>query len=109
MKPSSYGHYMQSAWRAAINCDLKGVARLGNKLNTTWTTRNVSHVNNKERKSRWYKFLILMVKLPERGDFYSKIGKVSILLLLYVVVCGVRGKERIRFIVNLLTSYKETL
>ena len=103
MKPSCYGHYMQSAWRAAINRELpttfrcanpstqwfndlikqtrvsqesknkssiacqrylKGVARLGNKLNSTWTTRNVGHVNNKERKSRWYKFLILMVKLP---------------------------------------------
>ena len=50
-----------------------------------------------------------MVKLPERGDFFSKIARVSILLLLYVVACGVRGKERIRFIVNLLISYKEAL
>ena len=50
-----------------------------------------------------------MVKLPEKGDFYSKIAKVSILLRLYAVACIVRGKERIRFIVNLLISYKETL
>ena len=84
---------------------LKGVVRLGNKLNS----RNVGHVNNKERKSRWYKFLILMVKLPEKGDFYSKIAKVSIFLLLFAVARGVRGKERKRFIVNLLISYKETL
>ena len=30
----------------------KGVARLGNKLNSPWTTRNVGHVNNKEGKSQ---------------------------------------------------------
>ena len=31
---------------------LKGVARLGNKLNSPWTTRNVGHVNIKEGKSQ---------------------------------------------------------
>ena len=31
---------------------LKGVTRLGDKLNYTWTTRNVGHVNNKEGKSQ---------------------------------------------------------
>ena len=31
---------------------VKGVARLENKLNCTWTPRNLGHVNNKERKSR---------------------------------------------------------
>ena len=56
------------------------------------------------KKSIFDFFINLMVKLPEKGDFYSKIAKVSILLLLYAVVCGVRGKERIRFIVNLLIS-----
>ena len=49
-----------------------------------------------------------MVKLPEKGDFYSKIAKVSIFLLLCAVARGVRGKE-IRFKVNLLISYEETL
>ena len=31
---------------------LKGVARLGDKITSTWTTRNVGHVNNKEGKSQ---------------------------------------------------------
>ena len=50
---------------------------------------------------------ILTVKLPEKGDWYSKIAKLSILLLCAVAL-GVRGKE-ILFIVNLIISYKETL
>ena len=50
-----------------------------------------------------------MVKLLEKGDLYSKIAKVSILLFLCAVARGVRGKERIRFIVNLLISYKKRL
>ena len=43
-----------------------------------------------------------MVKLLEKGDLYSKIAKVSILLLLCAVERGVREKERIRFKANLL-------
>ena len=73
---------------------LKGVARLGNKLNSTWTTWNVGHVNNKEVKSRLYKFLILMVKLLEKGDLYSKIASVSILSLLCAVARSINEKEK---------------
>ena len=50
-----------------------------------------------------------MVKLLEKGDLYSKIAKVSILSSLCAVARGVKEKERMRFIVNLLISYKETL
>ena len=50
-----------------------------------------------------------MVKLLEKGDFYSKIAKVSILLLLCAVARGAKEKERTRFIVNLLIRRKETL
>ena len=32
-------------------CHLKRVASLGNKLNSTWTPRNVGYVNNKMGKS----------------------------------------------------------
>ena len=42
-----------------------------------------------------------MVKLLEKGDLDSKIAKVSILLLC-AVARGVREKERIRVIANLL-------
>ena len=49
-----------------------------------------------------------MVKLLEKGDLYSKIAKVSILLLLGAVAHGVKEKERTRFIVNLLMRCKET-
>ena len=49
-----------------------------------------------------------MVKLLEKGDLYSKIAKVSILLLLGAVEHGVKEKERKRFIVNLLIRCKET-
>ena len=31
---------------------LKGVARLEKKLTSTWTTRNLGHVNNKKGKSQ---------------------------------------------------------
>ena len=50
-----------------------------------------------------------MVKLLQKGDFYSKIAKVSILLLLCAVTRGAKEKERTRFIVNLLIRRKETL
>ena len=50
-----------------------------------------------------------MVKLLEKGDFYSKIAKVSILLLLCAVARGAKEKERTRFIVNLLIRRKGTL
>ena len=50
-----------------------------------------------------------MVKLLEKGDLYSKIAKVSILLLLGAVARGVKEKEGTRFIVNLLIRCKETL
>ena len=50
-----------------------------------------------------------MVKLLEKGDFYFKITKVSILLLLCAVARGAKEKERTRFIVNLLIRRKETL
>ena len=50
-----------------------------------------------------------MVKLLQKGDFYSKIAKVSILLLLCAVARGAKEKERTRFIVNLLIRRKETL
>ena len=43
-----------------------------------------------------------MVKLIEKGDLYSKIAKVSILLLLCAVERGVKEKERMFFIVNFL-------
>ena len=43
-----------------------------------------------------------MVKLLEKGDLDSKTAKVSILLLLCAVARGVREKERIRVIANLL-------
>ena len=43
-----------------------------------------------------------MVKLLEKGDLYLKTAKVSTLLLLCAVARGVREKERIRFVVNLL-------
>ena len=49
-----------------------------------------------------------MVKLLEKGDFHSKIAKVSILLLCAVAL-GAKEKERTRFIVNLLIRCKETL
>ena len=35
-----------------------------------------------------------MVKLLEKGDLYSKAGKVSIPLLLFAVARGVREKRR---------------
>ena len=88
---------------------LKGVTKLGNKLNSTWTTRNADHVYNKECNRRWYKFLILMLKLLEKGDLYSKIAKVSLLLLLCAVARSINQKEKVRFIINLLVTYKETL
>ena len=50
-----------------------------------------------------------MVKLLEKGDFYSKIAKVSILLLFCAVARGAKEKERTCFIVNLLIRRKETL
>ena len=50
-----------------------------------------------------------MVKLLEKGDLYSKIAKVSILLLLGAVARGVKEKEGTRFTVNLLIRCKETL
>ena len=43
-----------------------------------------------------------MVKLIEKGDLYSKIAKVSILLLLCAVKRGVKEKERMFLIVNFL-------
>ena len=49
-----------------------------------------------------------MVKLLEKGDLYSKIAKVSILLLLGAVAHNVKEKARKRFIVNLLIRCKET-
>ena len=49
-----------------------------------------------------------MVKLLEKGDFYSKIAKVSIYLLLGAVAHGVKEKEKTRFIVNLFIRCKET-
>ena len=49
-----------------------------------------------------------MVKLLEKGDLYLKTAKVSILLLLCAAARGVREKERILFMVNLLTL-EETL
>ena len=49
-----------------------------------------------------------MAKLVEKGDLYLKTAKVSILLLLCAVARGVRERERIRFIVNLL-KLEETL
>ena len=88
---------------------LKGVARLGNKLNSTWTTRNVVQVNNKQGKIRWYKFLILMVKLFEKGDLCSKIANVRILLLSCAVARSINEKEKMRIIINLLVRCKEAL
>ena len=49
-----------------------------------------------------------MLKLLEKGDLYSKIAKVS-MLLLCVVARGINQKEKVRFIINLLVRYKETL
>ena len=49
-----------------------------------------------------------MVKLLEKDDFYSKIAKVSIYLLLGAVAHDVKEKERTRFIVSLLMRCKET-
>ena len=43
-----------------------------------------------------------MVKLREKGDLDSKTAKINILLLLCAVARGVREKERIRVIANLL-------
>ena len=50
-----------------------------------------------------------MVKLLEKGDLYSKIAMVSILLLICAVARGVKKKEGMRFQVTLLIRCKETL
>ena len=50
-----------------------------------------------------------MVKLLEKGDLYSKIAKVSILLLICAVARGVKKKERMRFMFTFLIRCKETL
>ena len=55
------------------------------------------------------KLLTLMVKLLEKGDLYSKIAMVSILLLVCAVARDVKKKERMRFMVPFLISCKETL
>ena len=79
------------------------------KLNSTWTTRNVGHVNNKEGKNQQCQLYILMVKLFEEGDLHFKIAKVRILLLLCAVGRGVKETERMRFINNFLLRCKQTL
>ena len=50
-----------------------------------------------------------MVKLLEKGDLYSKIAMVSILLLICAVARGVKKKERMRFMVTFLIRCEETL
>ena len=50
-----------------------------------------------------------MVKLLEKGDLYSKIAKVSILLFICAVARGVKKKERRRYTVTFLIRCKETL
>ena len=50
-----------------------------------------------------------MVKLFSKGDLYSNIAKVSILLLLCTIARVVKGKERISFIVHASTNYKPTV
>ena len=47
-----------------------------------------------------------MVKLLDKGDLNLKIAKVSILLLLCAVACGVKEIERMRLIVNFLITRK---
>ena len=48
--------------------------------------------------------------LFEKGDLYSKIASVSILLLLCVVASSINEKEKkMRIIINLLVRCKETL
>ena len=44
---------------------LKGFATLGNKLNSTWTTRNVGHINSKERQLELEGTSLLVLAQPE--------------------------------------------
>ena len=48
-----------------------------------------------------------MVKLLEKGDLYSKIAMVSILLLICAVARSVKKKEGMRFQVTLLIRCEE--
>ena len=52
-----------------------------------------------------------MVKLPEKGDFYFKFTKVSMLLLLCAVARSIyfKEKEKNGLIINLLVRCKEAL
>ena len=48
-----------------VSITLEGVATLGNKLNSTWTTRNVGHVNSKERQLELEGANLLVLAQPE--------------------------------------------
>ena len=72
------------------------------QLDSSWTNSNVGHINNEEGKNRWYKFFF-DAQFARKGDFYSKIAKVSILLLLLCAVAfSIKEKETMRFIINYL-------
>ena len=66
-------------------CPSKGRINPYWQLNSSWTTSNVGHINNEEGKTRWYKFLFLMLNLLEKA-----ISTTKLLRLVYCCCCYVQ-------------------